>query len=197
MRKKAKELKNHLRPGNVYRRSTLTQWSKDVDRHLGILQEDGMLQKVGSWLYFYPKKTVFGFVPPSENVLISSFLNDDNFLMSSPSFYTSLGLGLTQLYNDVTVYNKKRHGKFRLGNRDFNFKLSFRFPKKLSEEFLIIELVNDLEKLGLERKVILEKITSKVKNMNNKVKLLKMVQLVGKIRTKRFFEPLLEDSDGR
>jgi len=33
-RTKLQELKKHLRPGKIYRRKDLAQWSSSVDRHL-------------------------------------------------------------------------------------------------------------------------------------------------------------------
>ena len=40
----------------------------------------------------------------------------------------------TQLYNSTLVYNHKRHGVFKLGNRQFDFRVKPRFPKKLTAE---------------------------------------------------------------
>ena len=46
--------------------------------------------------------------------------------------YNALGLGLTQLYNRLIVYNHKRHGIFKLGNKTFDFRRPARgFPMKL------------------------------------------------------------------
>ena len=40
------KLRNHLRPGGVYRREDLLPWSQSVDRHLKELIADGTLQKL-------------------------------------------------------------------------------------------------------------------------------------------------------
>src|SRR5215470_4475358 len=48
---KVEELKRHLRPGRVYRREDLAQWSKAVDRHLKWLVSDGTLTKLAPGLY--------------------------------------------------------------------------------------------------------------------------------------------------
>ena len=41
--KALEELKKHLKPGQVYRRSGLEQWSNAVDRHLKQLVEEKTL----------------------------------------------------------------------------------------------------------------------------------------------------------
>lgn len=43
-----------------------------------------------------------------------------------------------QLYNHTLVYNHKRYGVFCLGNREFDFRMKSRFPKKLTSEFLYV-----------------------------------------------------------
>src|SRR6267154_3196416 len=57
---KLQELKKHLRPGQVYRRGDLAQWSNAVDRHIKQLQGDGILTKLAPGLYSFQKATVFG-----------------------------------------------------------------------------------------------------------------------------------------
>ena len=118
---KVSELKSHLEPGRVYRRHDLEKWSNAVDRHLHELQQDGTLKKVAAGMYYYPKKGTFGEVPPSEHNLIRAFLKDDRFLLTTPNDYNKLGVGTTQLYNKTVVYNHKRHGEIKLGNRVFSF----------------------------------------------------------------------------
>src|SRR4051794_35104673 len=95
---KVDEMLRHLKRGNVYRRGDLERHSTAVDRHLGMLVKDGLLQKVAPGMYYYPKESVFGAVPPKEETLVKSFLKDDRFLVTSPNVYNSLGVGITQLY---------------------------------------------------------------------------------------------------
>ena len=66
---KLDELKNHLRPGQVYRREELAQWSNAVDRHLKQLVNDGTFTKLAGGLYAYPKPTVFGKAPAEDGKL--------------------------------------------------------------------------------------------------------------------------------
>ena len=117
------ELKKHLKRGQVYRRDDLAKWSKSIDRHLDALVEEDTLQKLSQGLYYYPKLSAFGKTPPEEEVLIRSFLKDDRFLLTSPSFYSSLGVGTTQLYNERTVYNHKRTVNSNWENRKLSFRM--------------------------------------------------------------------------
>lgn len=109
------ELKKRLRWGHVYRRADFLSLSNSVDRHLKQLVEEGVLTKLARGLCYYPKQSVFGAVPARDKKLVSAFLKDHCFLLTSPNAYNTLGVGLTQLYNTTWVYNHKRYGIFRLG----------------------------------------------------------------------------------
>src|ERR1700732_4798847 len=141
---KFQELKRRLRPGQVYRREDLTRWSNAVDRHLKQLVEEGTLAKLAGGLYAYSKETVFGKAPPEDEKLVEAFLKDNRFLLASPNAYNSLGVGTTQLYDKTVVYNHKRHGDFLLGGRKFAFRVKASFPKALTRELLLVDLVNNL-----------------------------------------------------
>ncbi|TXG39569.1 hypothetical protein [Seonamhaeicola maritimus] len=191
---KLKALVKHLRRGNVYRRADLEQWSKAVDRHLGELLEDGTLQKLSQGLYYYPKATPFGYAPPDEKTLVRSFLKDDMFLLTSPNAYNSLGVGTTQLYNKRVVYNHKRHGEFELGGRTFFFHIKPRFPKTLTTEFLLVDLVNNHETLAEDLEDVLSKVQSKAATMDLK-KLQKAVKMYGGVKAKKVFRSVLNTSE--
>lgn len=193
---KLKELVKHLRRGSVYRRADLEQWSNAVDRHLGELVQRGTLQKLSQGLYYYPKETAFGFAPPDEETLVRSFLKDDEFLLTSPNAYNALGVGTTQLYNKRVVYNHKRHGEFELGGRKFFFHTKPRFPKKLTPEFLLVDLVNNLDALAEDPKEVLSKVESKAKTMDVK-KLQQTVKAYGGAKAKRVFMPMFNTIESR
>jgi hypothetical protein len=80
---KLSEFRKKLRPGQVYRRSELTQWSRSVDRYLKQLLKDGTLTKLAGGLYAYPKKTAFGKAPAEDDKLVGAFLKDRRFLLAS------------------------------------------------------------------------------------------------------------------
>jgi hypothetical protein len=187
---KLQELKRHLKRGQVYRRADLSPWSKSVDRHLEALVKDGTLQKLSQGLYHYPQLSAFGKTPPEEKVLVRRFLKDDRFLLTSLNAYNALGVGTTQLYNQKMVYNHKRHGDFTLGGMTFSFRVKPHFPAKATPEFLLVDLVNNLEQLAEDPTMVLEKVKSKASSMDKK-KLLSSVKEYGSARTKKLLETVM------
>lgn len=187
---KLQELKKHLKRGKVYRRAELSKWSTSVDRHLEELVKEGTLQKLSQGLYFYPEVTVFGEAPPEEEVLVRSFLKDSRFLLTSFNAYNSLGVGTTQLYNQKTVYNHKRHGDFNLGGKTFSFRVKPHFPSKVTQEFLLVDLLNNLDQLAEDPKEVVAKVRFKAKSMNPK-KLKKSLQEYGTIKARKLLEPII------
>lgn len=184
-----KELKKHLKPGQVYRRADLTQWSNAVDRHLRQLVKEGTLQKVSQGVYAYSKKTSFGKAVPEDYKLVEAFLKTDDFLLFSPNAYNALSVGTTQLYNEQVVYNRKRHGKFKLGNRTFNFQMKPYFPKDISEAFLLVDLVNNVNKLAEEQDAVLMRVLSVASTMHTST-LRQAVLRYGGVRAKKMFSSL-------
>lgn len=187
---KLQELKKHLKRGKVYRRADLSKWSKSVDRHLEELVKEGTLQKLSAGLYFYPQQTVFGEAPPEEEVLVRSFLKDNRFLLTSFNAYNALGVGTTQLYNQKTVYNHKRHGDFTLGGKMFYFRVKPHFPLKATPEFLLVDLLNNLDQLAEDSNEVLSKVWFKAKTMDNK-KLKKSLRDYGSAKAKKLLEPII------
>lgn len=98
---------------------------------------------------------------------MKGFLRDNDFLVFSPSSYNTVGLGTTQLYNRTWVYNHKRHGVFKLGNRQFDFRVKPRFPKKLTPEFLYIDLLNNLDELAEDRDAVLHQARTKLNSFDS------------------------------
>ncbi|MFZ4539988.1 hypothetical protein [Propionivibrio sp.] len=137
-----------LEPGGVYRRKDLATQSRAVDRDLQLALSTGELHRAAQGLYYAPIKSIFGDVPPNDHALVGKFLEDRHFLLLNLSYYNGLHLGTTQLYNQTLVYNHKRHGQFRLGNRTYDFRVKHRFPEELSMEFLWVDCLNNLDELA-------------------------------------------------
>jgi hypothetical protein len=191
---KVNELQKHLQPGQVYRRADLTKWSNAVDRHLQQLVSRGVIQKLAGGLYYYPKKTAFGDAPPEDEILVRAFLKDDHFFMASLNTYNSLGVGTTQLYNEKLVYNHKRDGRYTLNGRQFYFLKRSRFPEKSSQEFLLVDLINNLHFLAEDKESIIKRVAEKVRGMDKAI-LMKAVQEYAGARTQSFFEKLFRSDD--
>ena len=160
------QLSAALKAGKVYRREDLARLSNAVDRHLRELVEGGALVKLAQGLYYAPKQSTFGPLPPADDQLVEGFLRDNKFLVFSPSAYNTVGLGTTQLYNRTLVYNHKRHGIFQFGKRQFDFRVKPRFPKNLTAEFLFVDLLNNLDELAEDRQAVLRQAQLKLNQMD-------------------------------
>jgi hypothetical protein len=187
---KLDELKRHLKPGHAYRRADLARWSTSVDRHIKQLVEKGLLKKLSGGLYACPKKTDFGPAPARDKDVVKAFLKSDRFLLASPNAYNSLGVGTTQLYDRTVVYNHKRHGVFKLGSRKFAFRMKPRFPRSLTKEFLLVDLVNNLDQLAEEKEAVLKRAMERA-IVSNVPQLRRAVREYGNERTKKLFESAL------
>lgn len=180
----------NLEPGKIYRRDALLPFSSAIDRDLATLTHKGMLEKMSGGIYYKPKFSRLGKLPPNDQELVASFLDGDKFLLYSWSQYNSLGLGLTQLYNKLVVYNFKRHGLFRLGNKTYDFRRPNRgFPTSFTAEFLLVDLLNNLEELAEDTNFVRAQIKNNLYKFDqNKVK--DYAINYGKVATKRFFKEL-------
>ncbi len=183
---------SHLEVGKVYRREMLLPYSHALDRELRNSEQLGILEKVGAGLYYCPQKSRFGTLPPSDNQLIMAFLKEDPYLLFSWNSYNSLGLGMTQLYNQMVVYNYKRHELIELGGKLFHFRRPTRgFPLTLTKEFLLVDLLNNLPLLAEDSDMIKKNLKSKIAYFN--LEMVKdLAKQYGKVGTKKFFEGLLK-----
>lgn len=186
-------LKEHLRPGGVYRRKDLLPWSNNVDRHLMKLIADGTLQKLRTGLYYHPRKFGFGEAPADEQEIVRAFLQTNRFVVMSPNAYNQLGVGTTQLYNKRVVYNQERNGTFVLGNRLFTFKRRSNIPRQLTAEFLLVDLVNELDQLAEDRDAVLPRVRARAKAMDTR-KLARAISRYGKYSTQRWFKTIYQHS---
>lgn len=185
------ELKKHFRPGKSYRRAELAAWSKSVDRDLQALVLQGFLKKLRTGMYYCPKQSAFGEVPVDDHELVRTFLKDNRFLLTSPNAYNSLGLATTQLYNKRVVYNHKRHGDFELGGRTYSFRMKHHFPpQSATEEFLLVDLMNNLEELAEDRELLRHRVRGRALAMNPS-RLNKAVHEYGTVATRHFFDGVL------
>lgn len=183
-------LKKKLRPGAVYRRAELGKWSAAVDRHLQEMIKAGMIEKLSGGLYYVPKQSVFGKAPAEDKELVKAFLKDSRFVVTSANDYNTLGVGTTQLYNTRQVYNFKRHGNFKLGNRSFRFVRKPYVPEKVTKEFLLVDMVNNLKHLAEDKSAVMNKVREKVEIMD-KSKLKYFSKHFGTVGTRKFFDSLL------
>jgi FPC/CPF motif-containing protein YcgG len=88
------------------------------------------------------------------------------------------------------VYNHKRHGEFKLGGRTFFFHCRHRFPTRLTQEFVLVDLLNNLKDLAEDQNEVLNKVTAKARSMDPK-KLRSAVRSYGNSRAKSLLNPLV------
>ena len=186
-------LRQHIQQGEVYRRSNLEYYSTAIDRHLAQLTKDGTLIKLNHGLYYAPKQTKFGIVPPDDRQVVECFLKDQHFLLVSPNVFNTLGLGLTQLYNTTWVYNHKRKGEFQLNGKTFEFKLKSTFPKTVSKEYFLVDLLNNLENLAEDQQQIAEKLPANIRSFDTDA-LVQVTQQYGTGKTKRILKSILRNA---
>jgi hypothetical protein len=192
---KLDQLRKHLKAGHAYRRAELERWSTSVDRHLKQLVESGDLKKLSGGLYACPKETVFGPAPASDEKVVRAFLKDDRFLLTSPNAYNSLGVGTTQLYDKTVVYNHKRHGEFSLGGRKFDFRVKQHFPRSLTQEFLLVDLVNNLDQLAEAKDEVLKRVMERA-TLSDRQRFRRAVRNYGSEKTRKLFQRMLSASGG-
>jgi len=137
-----------------------------------------------------PEANGLGTAPPKDEDLVRAFLKDDRFFIASLNAYNGLGVGATQLYNEQLVYNSKRDGRYELGGRIFYFIKRPYFPSEVTEEFLLVDLLNNLHLLAEDTNALLEKVAEKAKRLKSQA-LQKAVQDFGGLRAKKFFAELL------
>lgn len=193
---KLQELKKHLRTGKVYRRQDLAQWSTSVDRHLQLLLAEGYLTKLSIGIYHRPRQAAAGSAPASaeDSALVEAFLKDDRYLIMAPSSYDSLCVGATLLCDKTIVYNHKRHGKFTLGGREYQFRKKPAFPKTLTTEFLLVDLVNNLNDLAEGREQMLGRVKERALQAKRSA-LIRAAKEFGMVRTRKFFNALASGAD--
>ena len=115
----------------------------------------------------------------------------DRFLLASPNAYNSLGVGTTQLYDKTVVYNHKRHGDFQLGSRKFAFRVKPAFPKSLTKEFLLVDLVNNVDQLAESKQEVLALVAEKAASCDFR-RLERATRNYGNVQTKKFFANALK-----
>ena len=190
----ADKLYKQMKERRVYRREELSAFSTAVDRNLKELVKDGRVHKAAAGLYYRPKNSKWGQVPPNANELVRAFLRTDDFYLTSTNSFNLLPLGFTQLSNVAVVYNTKRVGRFRLNGLIFDFRRpGHRYPDKFSEEFLYIDLLNNLDKVPEYSKDLDHKLKAALKKFPSK-KLEKSAMYFGTRKAQLKLKELLSDA---
>jgi hypothetical protein len=72
----------------------------------------------------------------------------------------------------------------------FSFRVKPHFPLKATPEFLLVDLLNNLDQLAEDPKEVVSKVRLKAKTMDAK-KLKKSLQEYGSVKAKKLLEPVI------
>ena len=90
------------------------------------------------------------------------------------------------------MYNHKRKGECKLNGKTFEFKLKSSFPKKISREYLLVDLLNNLDSLAEDQSNAIDKLQNNVRSFNADA-LMKATQQYGTGKTKRILKSMVRN----
>jgi hypothetical protein len=152
-----------LEPGAVYRTAWLRRWGANPTRLAQKLEARGLVRRLGHGLLYAPRTGSFGEVPPSDEALLTAFLDGTPYVMTGPTRWNALGLGSTALFAHPLVYNSKRTGSFDLGGRTFEFK-RVAFPAEPCAEWFVVDLLRHADAAGVDRRDLVRNLVRRVRD---------------------------------
>ena len=153
-----------LKPGQVYRTHELAPWGRNAPRLAQRLVREGLLRRLRQGVYEAPVQTRFGPAPAADAELVRAFLGTEEFLFSGSAAWNALGLGATGVQAVALVYNKKRTGDFKLGNRTFRFR-RVAFPSTHPPaEWFAVDLLRHHAEAGVGREQVLGALVAAVRS---------------------------------
>lgn len=162
-----------LEPGTVYRTAWLRRWGDNPTRLAARLEANGLVRRLGHGLFYAPKRSRFGEVPPSDKALLDAFLDGTPYLVTGPTRWNTLGLGSTALFAHPLVYNTKRTGTFELGGRTFELR-RVAFPADPSPEWFVVDLLRHADSAGVDHADLVRNLATRMR--------------AGQLDTERLFE---------
>ena len=150
-----------LEPGACYRTQHFARWDSNPARLVGRLVEQGQLQRLRHGLYYCPRRSRFGEVPPSDDALLDAFLGGGPHVVTGPERWNALQLGTTAMHALPLVYNTKVSGEYLLGRRRFRFR-RVTFPTDPTPEWYVVDLLRNLDYVGGDRQVVTARLRSRV-----------------------------------
>jgi len=136
-----------LRAGKVYRTEDFRSCTRNPTRLVARLVAQGRLRRLRKGLYYAPRRSAFGDVPPSGNEFLRALFRGRPYLVTGPTVWNGLGLGSTSVETVPLVYNTTRTGFVALGNRRFELR-RVGFPKRPSPEFFVVDLLENCDRAG-------------------------------------------------
>ena len=152
-----------LDAGTVYRTAWLRRWGENPTRLAQKLEQRGLVQRLGHGLFYAPRKSRFGEVPPSDEALLDAFLDGTPYVITGPNRWNALGLGSTALFAHPLVYNTKRTGTFKMGNRTFDLR-RVAFPAGPAPEWFVIDLLRNADAAGVEHAALVRGLAARLRD---------------------------------
>jgi hypothetical protein len=185
-----------LKAGKVYRTSDLRRWSTNPSRTARRLVREGELTCLAKGLYFHPKRSRFGAVPPDTIGILRAFLKNTPFLITGPDLWSELNLGATAIFPQILVYNTKRSGVFTIAGRSFLLR-RIPFPPNPPVEWFIIDLIEHSDMAGISPETIRQSLEEALQSGRfNAEKLQMMSSKYAKKRTRALIENAIGGSTG-
>ena len=172
----AERLKKTMKAGRVYRRQDLSEFSSAVDRDLKTLIKTNQVSKLANGLYCRPQKNHLD-APPDDRALVRAFLKTRDFLLIS--------------HNGLMVYNHKRAGNFQLGGRPFKFRLVPAYPVRASQEYLLVDRLNNLRRFPDDAAAVLGNLKAGLKELDRD-KVVRCLERYGSPAAKRELQEILK-----
>lgn len=172
-----------MRQGRAYRRQDLATASTAIDRDLKTLVDGGHARKLAGGLYCRTGKNPFGVEAPNENELVRAFLKSKDFLLASNEDFIQLGLGPARLFDNPVVYNHKRSGVYQLGGQRFRFRIVRAYPKSMSREYLLVDLLNHSGEFPGDADRVIENLKSRPHALDRE-KLAACLERYGRLRAR-------------
>lgn len=192
MDRSEKNVEEKLEPGKVYRREDLVCDLVFTDHRIRQLVAQGSLEKITQGLYHYRGPSPRSYSPLTSKSLLEGFLGIDDFLLLPWQEYLTLGLKLTPKFDMHLVYNRKRHGIFRLGEVTFDIRRRSRYPGQTTPEFLLIDLLNNTD-FFIEETSTIQRDARALIHKFDAGALLKMAQDYGKVSTYKYISSWLTE----
>jgi len=135
-----------LKEGRVYR----TEKFRDLDSNpTRLVNRLVRLTPLSKGLYYAPRESSFGPVPPREDEVLRAFFRGKPYLRTGPSTWNALGLGATMVEVWPLVYNTTRSGRVELAGKPFELR-RVRFPRQPTPEFFVVDLIENRGRAGLD-----------------------------------------------
>ncbi|MBD1432706.1 hypothetical protein H8B06_07720 [Sphingobacterium sp. DN00404] len=172
-----------------------TTASKTLER----LQKSGLIKKISKGVFYRPKQTIFGELPPNYSVLLQDLYLFENGkrigYVTGTSLYNQLYL-TTQIPFSTKIATNKRRGKVTLGWEKATFTKAYTEVTENNYKLLgLLDALKDFKKIpDLDKNSAIKILSTKLKELNpTEIKLLIKCGLAYPPRVRSFLGALLEN----